>query len=116
MKAFYNGPKIHITGTEAGKTMADEKPSMNPSQIQITTGDEMSRGRYSNTMLVSHSAEEFMMEWLLSSPSGTHLVSRVIVSPGHVRRIIAALTENLDKYENRFGPVRVVENNDQAFH
>jgi hypothetical protein len=33
-----------------------------------------------------------------------------------VRRIIAALTENLNKHENRFGPVRVVENNDQAFH
>lgn len=88
--------------------MADEKVSMNPSPIQIATGDEMSRGRYSNTMLVSHSAEEFMMEWLLSSPSGTHLVSRIIVSPVHVRRIIAALTENLNKYENRFGPVRTI--------
>jgi len=34
------------------------------------TGDELSRGRYSNTMLVSHSAEEFMMDWLLSSLPG----------------------------------------------
>ena len=102
--------------TEVGKTMADEKSSTNPSEIQIVTGDELSRGRYSNMMLVSHSAEEFMIEWLLNSPSGTHLVSRIIVSPGHVRRIIAALTENLNKYENRFGPVRAVESNDQAFH
>jgi hypothetical protein len=96
--------------------MVDEKRTANPSGIQIATGDELSRGRYSNTMLVSHSAEEFMMDWLLSSPSGTHLVSRIVVSPGHVKRIIAALTENLNKYENRFGPVRVVENNEQAFH
>jgi hypothetical protein len=96
--------------------MADEKPSTNSSQIQIATGDELSRGRYSNMMLVSHSAEEFMMEWLLNSPSGTHLVSRIIVSPGHARRIVAALTDNLHKYEKRFGPVREVENNDQAFH
>ncbi len=96
--------------------MADEKPPLNPSPIQVATGDEMSRGRFSNTMLVSHGAEEFMMDWLLSSPSGTHLVSRIIVSPGHVKRIIAALTENMDKYENRFGPVRVAENTDQAFH
>ena len=96
--------------------MVDEKRTANPSGIQIATGDELSRVRYSNTMLVSHSAEEFMMDWLLSSPSGTHLVSRIVVSPGHVKRIIAALTENLNKYENRFGPVRVVENNEQAFH
>ena len=116
MWTFHNYPKVPITLTEAGKTMADEKPFMNASQIQIATGDEMSRGRYSNMMLVSHSAEEFMMEWVLNSPSGTHLVSRIIVSPGHVRRIIAALTENLNKYENRFGPVRVAENTDQAFH
>jgi hypothetical protein len=96
--------------------MPDEKPTVGPPPIQVETGDEMSRGRYSNTMLVSHSAEEFMMEWLLSSPSGHHLVSRVIVSPGHVKRIIAALSENLNKYEERFGPVRVVENSDPAFH
>lgn len=118
MRAFYSNssPETPIIVTEVGKILADEKPPMNPSRIEIATGDEMSRGRYSNTMMVSHSAEEFMMEWMLSSPSGTHLVSRIIVSPGHVRRIIAALTENLSKYENRFGPVRVVENNDQAFH
>ena len=96
--------------------MADEKPSMNPSRIQIATGDEISRGRYSNMMLVSHSAEEFMMDWMLNSPSGAHPVSRIIVSPGHVKRVIAALTENLNRYENRFGPVRVVENTDPAFH
>jgi hypothetical protein len=96
--------------------MADEKPSTNPSGIQIAAGDEVSRGRYSNTMLVSHSAEEFMMEWLLTSPSGTHLVSRIIVSPGHVKRIIAALNGNLEKYESRFGPLRAVEDADEAFN
>ena len=34
---------------------------------QIATGDEMSRGRDSNTMLVSHSAEEFMLESLVEN-------------------------------------------------
>lgn len=118
MRAFHknSSPKVPITVTEVGKTMADEKPSMNSSQIHIATGDELSRGRYSNMMMVSHSAEEFMMEWLLNSASGTHLVSRIIVSPGHVKRIIAALTENLNKHENRFGAVRVEETNDQSFH
>lgn len=96
--------------------MANENPPRNPSSIQIVTSDEMSRGRYSNSMLVSHSAEEFIMEWLLNSPSGTHLVSRIIVSPAHAKRIVAALTENLARYEERFGPVRVAEDPDRAFH
>ena len=96
--------------------MSKEKPPEDARQIQIITGDEMARGRYSNNMAVSHSPEEFIIEWLLNSPSGTHLVSRVIVSPGHMRRIIDALSDNMRKYEAKFGPVRVVGTEDQAFH
>jgi hypothetical protein len=96
--------------------MANEKPPESARQIQIVTGDEMSRGRYSNSMAVSHSPEEFIIEWLLNSPSGTHLVSRIIVSPGHMKRIIDALSENMQKYESKFGSVRVIEKMDQGFH
>ncbi|HOU77248.1 MAG TPA: DUF3467 domain-containing protein [Syntrophales bacterium] len=84
--------------------------------IQINTGDEIVRGRYSNTLLIGHGPEEFILDWLLSSPSGTHLVSRVIVSPGHVRRIIDALTFNLKQYEQKFGPVKVIEPAEQKMH
>ncbi len=96
--------------------MANENPPGDTRQIQIITGDEMARGRYSNSMAVSHSPEEFFIEWLLNSPSGTHLVSRVIVSPGHMRRIIDALSENLRKFEGKHGSVKPVGPEDQAFH
>jgi len=85
-------------------------------QIQINTGDDMSRGRFSNSMLVTHSPEEFIIDWLLNSPSGTHLVSRIIVSPGHVKRIISALSDNLKKYEQKFGEVTTIEPSEQTFH
>ncbi len=96
--------------------MSKEKPPESGQQIQIITGDELARGRYSNNMAVSHSPEEFIIEWLLNSPSGTHLVSRVIVSPGHMKRIIDALSDNMRKYEGKFGPVRSIERQDQEFH
>ena len=67
--------------------------------LQVNTADEVSRGHYSNSMLVSHGPEEFIIDWLLQSPNGVHLVSRIIVSPTHMKRIIAALQENVDKYE-----------------
>jgi hypothetical protein len=90
---------------------------LNPSpQIQINTGDELMRGRYSNSLIVSHSPEEFIMDWLLNSPSGTFLVSRIMVSPGSLRRIINALAENLEKYESQYGPIRVIESGEQKFH
>ena len=37
------------------------------------------------------------------------LVSRVIMSPGHMKRFIRALDENLKNYEDRFGQIEVRE-------
>ena len=87
-----------------------------PKQVQINTRDEMSRGRYSNNMLVTHTPEEFVIDWLLNSPGGTHLVSRIVVSPGHMKRIVGALEGNLKKYESRFGEIKSVESGEQKFH
>jgi hypothetical protein len=85
-------------------------------QLQVTTGDEVSRGHFSNNLLMAHSAEEFILDWILSSPSGMHLVSRIIVTPGHMKRIVGALTENLRRYEKEFGAISALEAPDQKFH
>ena len=91
-------------------------PEKKSKQIQVKTADEMSRGRYSNSMFVAHGPEEFIIDWLLNSPTGAHLVSRIIVTPGHVRRIINALSENLKKYEEKFGEIKLIEPGDQKYH
>jgi hypothetical protein len=96
--------------------MADKPDPQQPQQIQINTTDEISRGRYSNLMLVSHSPGEFMLDWLLNSPNGPHLVSRIILSPSNVKRAIEALTINLKQYEDKFGTVKVIDPSDQKVH
>ena len=95
--------------------MDEQNKQSQPIQM-INTGDELSRGRFSNTMIISHSPEEFMIDWLLSSPTGTHLVSRIIVSPGHIKRIISALNDNLNKYESKFGKVKEIQADEHKFH
>jgi hypothetical protein len=85
--------------------MADE--TNGAQSVQITTADELSRGRYSNSMLVSHGPEEFMVDWLLQSPNGVHLVSRIIVSPAHMKRILGALQDNIAKYEETYGKIEI---------
>jgi hypothetical protein len=77
--------------------------------VPISTSDEMSRGCYSNSMAVAHGPEEFIIDWFLQSPNGIHLVSRIIVTPGHMKRIVDALRENLERYEETFGEIRSVE-------
>ena len=87
-----------------------------PQQIQINTTDDLSRGRYSNLMLVSHSPDEFMLDWILNSPNGAHLVSRIILSPANMKRTVEALMINLKQYEEKFGNVIIIEQGDPKVH
>jgi hypothetical protein len=96
--------------------MDDQSKTRKATEIQINTGDEILRGKYSNNMIASHSADEFILDWLLNSPSGVHLVSRIIVSPSHMKRIIHALKDNLDKYEKQFGSIKETVFVDHKFH
>ena len=96
--------------------MANHPEQEQPQPIQINTGDDILRGRYSNTVIVSHGSDEFILDWILNSPSGAHLVSRVIVSPSHIKKIIDVLTVNISQYEKKFGPIKVIDPSDQKFH
>ena len=80
-------------------------------KMQIKISDEVLKGIYANAMQVAHSREEFILDFLNLSPHmGAGVVSsRVIMSPGHLKRVIAALADNLKRYENRFGKVEEAE-------
>lgn len=80
-----------------------------PKPIQIKSTDEVLQGVYSNMAQVMHTQEEFVMDFLNVFPPAGTLNSRVIVSPGHMKRIVAALTDNLAKYETQFGVVKPSE-------
>jgi hypothetical protein len=73
--------------------------------VQIKVPEEVARGAYANTMAVFHTREEFVIDFLNVFPPAGIATARIITSPGHVKRIIRALQENLRRYEERFGPV-----------
>jgi hypothetical protein len=88
--------------------MAEQKQSFQggqPNQIQIKASDEDLKGKYSNTVQVLHTKEEFVLDFLSVFPPTGTLNSRVIVSPMHFKRIVSALSENMKKYEDKFGKV-----------
>ncbi|TET84198.1 MAG: DUF3467 domain-containing protein [Candidatus Nealsonbacteria bacterium] len=76
-----------------------------PQQIKIKAKNEELKGVYSNLMQILHTKEEFVLDFFLVSPPGGILASRVIMSPGHLKRMIKALEENLSKYEEKFGKI-----------
>jgi len=81
----------------------------NTQKIQIKANDDVLKGSYANAMSVSHTKEEFILDFLsLFQPQGM-INSRVIMSPGHIKRVVAALADNLKKYEDKFGKIKESE-------
>jgi len=80
-----------------------------PQQIKIKVKDEELKGNYSNLMQVLHTKEEFILDFFLVSPPEGILTSRVVMSPGHLKRLIKALQENIGKYEEKFGKIQEAE-------
>jgi len=74
-------------------------------QIKIKIKDDDLKGGYSNLMQILHTKEEFILDFFLVSPPQGILTSRVIMSPGHLKRLIKALKENVSKYEEKFGKI-----------
>lgn len=84
---------------------------MNPPehQIQIDIDETTARGTYSNLALISHSETELIMDFIFLQPQSpkAKVVARVISSPVHAKRLLMALKDNVEKYEARFGPIRI---------
>lgn len=74
-------------------------------EIKIKIGDEILKGCYANTLLVSHTAEEFVLDFILSLPPQAVCNARVVLHPGHLKRVIQALQQNLARYEATYGTV-----------
>jgi len=74
--------------------------------ISIKASDEDLKGKYANAMQVSHSSEEFTLDFFNLAPPAGQLVSRIITSPGHMKRIVSALIDNIAKYEEKFGKIQ----------
>ena len=73
--------------------------------IKVKIGDEVLRGSYANTLLVAHTAEEFVLDFILTLPPQAVCTARVLLSPGHLKRVIQALQQNLARYEAAHGTV-----------
>ena len=86
--------------------MDEQRPI--PGQVQIKADEKELQGQYSNLVMVHHNVEEFTLNFIYIFPNGAQgkLLSSVIVSPGHAKRILRTLGENIARYESQFGPIR----------
>ncbi len=83
--------------------------SQGPKEIKIGFPQELQGGVYANNMVVSHTKEEFILDFIMVAPPAGTVTARVIVSPGHMKRILEALRDNISKYEKSFGMIQIAE-------
>lgn len=78
-------------------------------QLNIELGPEEAEGTYSNLVLISHSPAEFVLDFtrILPGKPKAKVYSRIIMAPQHAKSLLNALQDNLKKYEDQFGEIKI---------
>jgi hypothetical protein len=77
-------------------------------EINIELSEETAQGTYANLAIISHSNSEFVLDFVRLMPGVTKakVQSRIILTPEHAKRLLAALQDNVLKYESIHGKVK----------
>ena len=79
--------------------------------IQIQLDEATAQGVYINLALINHTETEFILDFIYVQPQSPQgkVRSRVLTSPIHMKRLLSALSENMKKYEERFGEIKLAQ-------
>ena len=78
-------------------------------EINIELKEEMAQGTYANLAVISHSPSEFVIDFVRIMPGmpKAQVKSRIILTPEHAKRLLNALQDNIKKYEDVFGNIKI---------
>lgn len=83
--------------------MANQKEQ----NLKLNINPDVAKGTYSNLVVVSHNPSEIVLDFaqMLPGIEGAMVRERIIMSPNHAKRLLAALNDNLKKYEQQYGTI-----------
>ena len=81
-------------------------------QIKIELEDNIGQGEYVNFAIVTHSPAEFVMDFIRVLPGipKSKVKSRIVISPIHAKTFMLALQDNIKKFENKYGEIKIGKN------
>lgn len=84
-----------------------EAKSVSVGELKIRVPDDVASGTYANLAMINHSPEDFMLDFIFVQPGGKQadVRSRIVLTPGHFKRLLTAMQQNLQRYEQAFGPI-----------
>ena len=86
-----------------------ENNQNNQQGLQIELPQNVAQGEYANFALITHSSSDFVIDFarVLPGVPKAQVRSRVILAPEHAKRLLAALQDNIMKYEAEFGRIQI---------
>ena len=76
-------------------------------ELKIELSPEVAHGHYSNLAVISHSPNEFFLDYIAVVPNmpQAKVQARIIMAPENAKNLLFALRVNIAKYEATFGEI-----------
>ncbi len=81
----------------------------NNNQLNIELDENTAQGTYANLAVITHSSSEFILDFVRIMPGvqKSKVQSRIILTPEHAKRLLRALQDNIQKFEENNGPIHI---------
>lgn len=82
-------------------------------QLNIELSEDIAEGIYSNLAIITHSQSEFVIDFIKIMPGvpKARVKSRIVLTPQHAKRLLHALSDNIQKFEQQNGKIKESEAN-----
>lgn len=87
-------------------------------QMEIEVSEQESTGTYSNLVMITHSASEFILDFISVMPGvpKAKVVKRIVLTPDHAKRLANALNGNIRRYEDQHGAISEANKQDIPYN
>ena len=78
-------------------------------QLSIELSEEIAEGIYSNLAVITHSNSVFVLDFIRVMPGvpKAKVKSRIVLTPEHIKRLLTAIQDNIEKYESVNGRIKI---------
>ncbi len=93
-------------------------PQQPHQQINVELGDKEAEGIYANLAMIMHSPTEIVIDFARVMPRSpkARVLSRIVMTPMHAKILMKTLTDNIEKFEKQFGPIKIHGTPDRGPH
>src|SRR5688572_27050452 len=89
------------------------EPQNPENHLNIELNEDIAEGIYSNLAIITHSHSEFVIDFIKVMPGvpKARVKSRIVLTPQHAKRLMKALADNVNKFEQLHGKIKDTELN-----